>query len=165
IFVSQDLAQGIIEKFLKYRLEFFNQENNQAGKLQTRIDRGIGSLTRLVQIFFIDILPLFTSAIVALGLMYYAKMYVGMVATAIVPVYFWLTYKQAQKPAGWRRSLSDSRENKSQDILRIITSITVIKSFDREAIESEKKLGLQRELSHNQMKTRQTSFLFDGLKT
>ena len=165
IFVSQDLAQGIIEKFLKYRLEFFNQENNQAGKLQTRIDRGIGSLTRLVQIFFIDILPLFTSAIVALGLMYYANVYVGLVATAIVPIYFWLTYKQAQKLGGWRRSLRDGREKKSQGILSIINSITVIKSFNRESIESEKQLGLQRELTNNQMKTRQTSFLFDGLKT
>lgn len=28
IFVSQDLAQGIIEKFLTYRLAFFNQDNN-----------------------------------------------------------------------------------------------------------------------------------------
>ena len=165
IFVSQDLAQGIIEKFLKYRLEFFNQENNQAGKLQTRIDRGIGSLTRLVQIFFIDILPLFTSAIVALGLMYYANIYVGLVATAIVPIYFWLTYKQAQKLGGWRRSLRDGREKKSQGILSIINSITVIKSFNRESIESEKQLGLQRELTDNQMKTRQTSFLFDGLKS
>src|SRR5690606_4541097 len=165
IFVSQDLARGIIEKFLKYRLEFFNEENNQAGKLQSRIDRCIGSLTRLVQIFFIDILPLFTSAIVALGLMYYANVYVGLVATAIVPIYFWLTYKQAQKLGGWRRSLRDGREKKSQGILSIINSITVIKSFNREAIESEKQLGLQRELTDNQMKTRQTSFLFDGLKT
>ncbi|MFV5491188.1 ABC transporter ATP-binding protein [Acinetobacter sp. ASP199] len=165
IFVSQDLAQGIIEKFLTYRLAFFNQDNNQAGKLQTRIDRGIGSLTRLVQIFFIDILPLFTSAIVALGLMYYANIYVGMVATAIVPIYFWLTYKQAQKLGGWRRNLRDGREKKSQGILGIINSITVIKSFNRESIESEKQLSLQRELTDNQMKTRQTSFLFDGLKT
>lgn len=165
IFVSQDLAQGIIEKFLKYRLAFFNQDNNQAGKLQTRIDRGISSLTRLVQIFFIDILPLFTSAIVALGLMYYANIYVGLVATAIVPIYFWLTYKQAQKLGGWRRSLRDGREKKSQGILSIINSITVIKSFNRESIESEKQLNLQRELTDNQMKTRQTSFLFDGLKT
>ena len=165
IMVSQDLAQGIIEKFLKYRLAFFNQDDNQAGKLQTRIDRGIGSLTRLVQIFFIDILPLFTSAIIALGLMYYANFYVGLVASLIVPIYFWLTYRQAQKLGSWRRNLRDGREKKSQGILGIINSITVIKSFNREAIESEKQLTLQRELTDNQMKTRQTSFLFDGLKT
>ena len=165
IFVSQDLAQGIIEKFLTYRLSFFNEENNQAGKLQTRIDRGIGSLTRLVQIFFIDILPLFTSAIVALGLMFYANVYVGLVALSIVPIYFWLTFKQAQKLGGWRRNLRDGRERKSQGILSIINSITVIKSFNRESIESEKQLKLQKELTNNQMQTRQTSFRFDGLKT
>ncbi|MCO8056342.1 ABC transporter ATP-binding protein [Acinetobacter towneri] len=165
IFVSQDLAQSIIEKFLRYRLAFFNQDNNQAGKLQTRIDRGIGSLTRLVQIFFIDILPLFTSAIVALGLMYYANVYVGLVATLIVPIYFWLTYQQAQKLGSWRRNLRDGREKKSQGILSIINSITVIKSFNRESIEAEKQLTLQKKLTHNQMQTRQTSFLFDGLKS
>ncbi|OTG81484.1 ABC transporter [Acinetobacter sp. ANC 5054] len=165
ILVSQDLAQGIIEKFLTYRLAFFNDENNQAGKLQTRIDRGIGSLTRLVQIFFIDILPLFTSAIVALGLMYYANFYVGLVATCIVPIYFWLTFKQAQKLGGWRRNLRDGREKKSQGILGIINSITVIKSFNRETIEANKQLKLQKELTDNQMQTRQISFLFDGLKT
>ena len=70
IMVSQDVAQAIIEKFLTYRLSFFTQDDNQAGKLQTRIDRGIGSITRLIQIFFIDILPLFSSAILALGLMF-----------------------------------------------------------------------------------------------
>ena len=165
ILVSQDLAQGIIEKFLTYRLAFFNEDNNQAGKLQTRIDRGIGSLTRLVQIFFIDILPLFTSAFVALGLMYYANVYVGLVATTIVPIYFWLTYKQAQKLGGWRRNLRDGREKKSQGILGIINSITVIKSFNRETIESTKQLKLQKELTDNQMQTRQISFLFDGVKT
>ncbi|ENX50418.1 hypothetical protein F943_00283 [Acinetobacter ursingii NIPH 706] len=165
IYVSQDLAQGIIEKFLTYRLTFFNQEKNQAGKLQTRIDRGIGSLTRLVQIFFIDILPLFTSAIIALGLMFYANFWIGLVALMIVPIYFWLTFKQAQKLGGWRRRLRDGREKKSQGILGIIQSITVIKSFNREEIEAEKQLKLQRDLTDNQMHTRQTSFIFDGVKT
>ena len=165
IFISQDLSQGIIEKFITYRLAFFNEDNNQAGKLQTRIDRGIGSLTRLVQIFFIDILPLFSSAIIALGLMFYANIYVGLVALCIVPVYFWLTYKQAQKLGGRRRKLRDGMEKKSQGILSIINSITVIKSFNREALESEKQLKLQKQLTDNQMQTRQTSYIFDGLKT
>jgi len=160
ILVSQDLAQSIIEKFLSYRLAFFNADQNQAGKLQTRIDRGIGSLTRLVQIFFIDILPLFSR-----GLMYYANVYVGLVATSIVPIYFWLTFQQAKKLGGWRRNLRDDREKKSQGILSIIQSISVIKSFNRESIESTKQLTLQKALTNNQMQTRQLSFLFDGLKT
>ena len=165
ILISQDLSQGIIEKFITYRLAFFDQKNNQAGKLQTRIDRGVSSLTRLVQIFFIDILPLFTSAIIALALMYYANFWVGVVATIIVPIYFWLTFKQSQKLSGKRRALRDNMEKKNQGILSIINSITVIKSFNKEAVESTKQLNLQKSLTENQMQTRQTSYIFDGLKT
>ncbi|MDO5687140.1 MAG: ABC transporter ATP-binding protein [Neisseria sp.] len=165
ILVSQDLAQSIIEKFLTYRLSFFHQNDNQAGKLQTRIDRGIGSLTTLVQIFFIDILPLFTSAVIALALMFYANFYIGLTAACIVPIYFWLTYKQAQRLGGWRRGLRDAREKKSQGIIGIIESIAVIKSFNREPIEAQKQLKLQKEMTENQMHTRQTSYVFDSLKT
>ena len=165
IMVSQDVAQAIIEKFLTYRLSFFTQDDNQAGKLQTRIDRGIGAITRLIQIFFIDILPLFSSAILALGLMFYANFWIGLVALSIVPIYFWLTFKQAQKLGGVRRSLRDGRERKSQGILSIINSITVIKSFNREQVEAEKQLILQKQLTDNQMHTRQISFIFDGVKT
>jgi len=165
ILISQDLSQGIIEKFITYRLAFFDQQNNQAGKLQTRIDRGVSSLTRLVQIFFIDILPLFSSAIIALALMYYANFWVGLVATIIVPIYFWLTFKQSQKLSGKRRALRDNFEKKNQGILSIINSITVIKSFNKESVESKKQLDLQKVLTENQMQTRQTSYIFDGLKT
>lgn len=165
ILVSQDLAQGIIERFITYKLSFFADDNNQAGKLQTRIDRGISSLTRLVQIFFIDILPLFTSAIIALSLMYWANVWIGFVATLIVPLYFWITFKQARKLAGRRRAFRSDMEKKSQGIIGIIQSITVIKSFNREAIESEKQLDLQKSLTLNQMQTRQLGFVFDGLKS
>ncbi|NIE97637.1 ABC transporter ATP-binding protein [Acinetobacter sp. Tr-809] len=165
ILISQDVAQSIIVKFLQYRLAFFTQDDNQAGKLQTRIDRGIGSITRLVQIFFIDIFPLFSSAIIALCLMFYANFWIGLVALSIVPIYFWITFKQAQKLSGTRRNLRDGRERKSQGTLSIIQSITVIKSFNREQIEAEKQLTLQKQLTQDQMHTRQLSFLFDGLKT
>lgn len=57
--VSSDLAQAAIDKILTYRIAYYNDENHESGKLQIRIDRGIESLTRLVQNFFIDILPLF----------------------------------------------------------------------------------------------------------
>ncbi|WP_313097542.1 ABC transporter ATP-binding protein [Empedobacter sp.] len=165
IFVSQDLAQAIIEKILTYRMAFYTNQDNQAGKLQTRIDRGIESLTRLVQNFFIDILPLFANSIVALILMFNANFYVGLVGLCIVPIYFIITQQQAKKLSGWRRNLRGYREQKSQGIISIIDSITVIKSFNREDIKGKKQLDLQKELTNNQMQTRKTSFFFDGLKS
>lgn len=165
IYVSKDLAQTIIDKILTYRLSFFSSNDNEAGRLQTRIDRGIESLTRLVQNFFIDILPLFANAIVALFFMFQANFYVGLVGLCIVPIYFIVTKRQARKLSGWRRNLRGFRESKSQGIISIIDSITVIKSFNRENIESTKQLQLQNELTNNQLQTRKTSFFFDGLKS
>lgn len=165
IYVSKDLAQAIIDKVLTYRLSFFTSGDNEAGRLQTRIDRGIESLTRLVQNFFIDILPLFANAFVALFFMFQANFYVGLVGLVIIPVYFVITKSQAGKLSGWRRTMRGFRESKSQGIISIIDSITVIKSFNREEIESQKQLELQNDLTYNQLQTRKTSFFFDGLKS
>lgn len=49
--------------------------------------------------------------------------------------------------------------------MTILESITVIKSFNREQIEGKKQLELQKNITENQLKTRQTSFAFEGLKT
>lgn len=46
--------------------------------------------------------------------MFYANFYVGLVALSIVPVYFWLTFKQAKKLGGWRRNLRDGREKRAK---------------------------------------------------
>nr|WP_317632555.1 ABC transporter ATP-binding protein [uncultured Flavobacterium sp.] len=165
IFVSRDLAQRIVDKILTYRLAFFTANDNESGKLQTRIDRGIESLTRLVQNFFIDILPLFANAFIALIMMFQANFWVGLVGLVLVPIYFVITQNQANKLSGWRRNMRGFRESKSQGIISIIDSITVIKSFNRENIESKKQLDLQTQLTENQLQTRKTNFIFDGLKS
>ncbi len=164
IFVSRDLAQAVIEKVLTYRLAFFTTSGNQSGKLQTRIDRGIEALSRLVQSFFIDILPLLASSVVALVMMFQANFRVGLVGLCIVPIYFYTSTMQARKLSGRRRDIRDLRETKSQGILSIFDSITVIKSFTSESMEAQKQLGLQNDLTTAQMKTRRINFLFDGLK-
>lgn len=165
IYVSRDLAQSIIEKVLTYKMAFFTSGGNQPGKLQTRIDRGIESITRLVQNFFIDILPLFANSLVALIVMFHANFYIGFVSLCIIPIYFYLSIRQAIKLSGSRRNIKDLRENKSNGILNILESIMVIKSFVREDIEGDKQLNLQNQLTSSQMKVRKTSFLFDGLKS
>ncbi len=165
ILVSKDLAQAVIEKVLTFRVAFFSADNNEAGKLQTRIDQGVSSLSRTVQNFFIDLLPLFTSAILALVLMFKANVWVGLVALCIVPLYFFITYRQTLKLKNWRRDMKHYRELKSHGIMNIIESINVIKSFNRERIEGDKQLDIQNQVTENQMSTRKTSFFFEGLKS
>ena len=165
IFVSRDLAQAVIEKVLTFRMSYFNCDANATGKLQARIDQGVSSLSRTVQNFFVDLLPLFTTAALALILMFAANVYVGLVAMAIVPIYFWITYRQAKRLKGWRREMRAHLETKSQGIKNIIDSINVIKSFNREEIEAGKQLAIQNAVTENQLKTRRVSFYYNGVKS
>lgn len=163
--VSSVLAQSAIDKILTYRVAYFNDENHESGKLQIRIDRGIENLTRLVQNFFIDMLPLFSNAFIALIIMYMQNVYVGIVSTIIVPIYFYISSLQAKKLGGVRRTLRNQREQKTSGLLNLINSIMVIKSFVREKFEGKKQYDLQMQLMDSQMFTRKTNFIYDGLKT
>ncbi|MBO4566284.1 MAG: ABC transporter ATP-binding protein [Bacteroidales bacterium] len=165
ILVSRDLSQAVIEKVLTFRMAFFSSDENATGKIQARMDQGVSSLSRTVQNFFIDLLPLFTSAALALILMFIANVYVGLVALGIVPIYFWITYRQAKRLKGWRREMRHHMETKSQGIKNIIDSINVIKSFNREGIEARKQLDIQNQVTENQVKTRKVSFYFNGIKS
>ena len=165
IMIARDFSQAIVEKILTYRMAFYTTDTNESGKLQTRIDAGISSLTRLVQNFFIDILPLFTTAIVALVCMFLANFYVGLVGLFTVPIYFLISQRQAVRLSGFRRNMRFFRENKSNQIINLIDSITVIKSFVRESEEAARHRQIQFDMTENQMSTRKTSYIFDSLKS
>src|ERR671920_1357155 len=163
--VSSRLTQAAVERILTYRLAFYTDSDNQTGILQTRVERGAESLTKLVQSAFIDILPLFASSVLALVIMFLANVYVGLVAAAIMPIYFLLSQRQASMLKGGRRGLRALREEKNNGLHNIIESIVVIKSFVREEYEKEKQARLQQNLVGAQLRQRQTNFVFDGLKT
>ena len=165
ILVSRDLSLRVVERILSFRMAFFAEDGNETGKLQSRIDRGIMSLSNTVNNFFIEILPLFTSAVLALGLMFMANVYVGLVALCIVPIYFWVTYIQAGRMKGGRRNIFGGHQAVSQGILNILESITVIKSFNREEIEAGRQAALQDRMTNLQLNTRKQSYFFNGLKS
>lgn len=164
VHVSKDLAQNAVDRILRYRMAFFTRSGNEAGRLQSRIDQGVGSLSTTVQSIFIDLLPLFTSAFLALVLMFLANVYVGLAALLIVPVYIFITVRQAKRLKGWRQEMRKHREQKSHGIVNIIESISVIKSFNREEIESDKQMDIQTQLTDNQLRTRKVMLFFDGWK-
>ena len=165
ILVSRDMSLRVVDRMLSFRMSFFTSEGNETGKLQSRIDRGIMSMSNTVNNFFIEILPLFTSAILALVLMFMANIYVGLVALCIVPIYFYMTYIQAAHMKGGRRSIFGGHQAVSQGILNIIESITVIKSFNREKIEANRQAQLQNNMTGLQLNMRKQSYFFNGLKS
>ena len=164
ILVSRDLTLQVVHHMQTFRMAFFTTSGNEAGRLQSRIDKGVLSTSRAVNSFFIDILPLLTSAVLALILMFMANVYVGLVALAIVPVYFYVTYIQAERMRAGRRGIFNGQQAVSQNILNIIESIGVIKSFNREVVEDQRMEGVQDAVTDLQLSTRKQSYFYTGLK-
>ena len=163
--LASELSQFAVERILTYKYAYFASDENATGKLQTRIDRGADSLTRFVQRIFIDLLPLFANAGLALIVMFSANFYVGLVASIVAPIYFILSWYQAGLLKGVRRGLRTLREKKTNGLFNIIESIIVIKSFVREEYERGKQAELQKNLIDAQIKQRKTNYSFDALKT
>ena len=164
ILVSRDLTLQVVHHMQTFRMAFFTTSGNEAGRLQSRIDKGVLSTSRAVNSLFIDILPLLTSAVLALILMFMANVYVGLVALAIVPVYFYVTYIQAERMRAGRRDIFSGQQAVSQNILNIIESIGVIKSFNREVVEDKRMGGIQDSVTNLQLSTRKQSYFYTGLK-
>lgn len=162
--ISCDMSMKVVKRITSFRMAYFTSEDNEPGKLQTRITQGTMSLSNTVKNFFVDILPLFTSAVIALGLMFAANFYVGLVALLIIPVYFIITVRQGTRMKGGRRNIFRTYQVIRSGILNIIESIGVIKSFNREALETEKQAKLQEASTQQQKHTRQLSFYFEGIK-
>lgn len=163
--ISRDMSMKVVTRISSFRMAYFSSEENEAGKLQTRITQGTMSLSNTVKNFFVDILPLFTSAIIALVLMFSANFYVGLVALFIIPIYFIITVRQGTRMKGGRRTIFRTHQVIRSGILNIIESIGVIKSFNREELETKKQTVLQEESTSQQKQTRQLSFYFEGIKS
>lgn len=163
--IGRDLSNYSVDRVLNYNLSFYALKENETGRLGTRIDRGVEGLTKTIKNIFVDILPLFASALFALIIMFSANFYVGLVSSVIIPIYFWLSNKQANVQKGVRKTIQEFKEERNSRVINIFNSIFVVKSFVREKYESNAHEQLNHQLSTAEIKHHRTNFFFDSLKT
>ncbi len=163
--LAADLHNYTIRRMVSYHLSFFALSQNQIGKLEKRIDKGIESLTKTVKNIFVDIVPMFANALLALLLMYKKNVWVGVCATIIMPLYALISREQSKRQKQVRRNIQQFREEKANTLFSLIESIFVVKSFVREDYESERQWSLTQKLSDSEVKHHRTNYLFDGLKS
>jgi ABC-type multidrug transport system fused ATPase/permease subunit len=163
--LASDLQNYTISRMVSYHLSFFALPQNQTGKLEKRIDKGIESLSKTVKNLFVDIIPMFANAIFALVLMYNKNIWIGVIATIIMPLYAYISREQTRRQKFIRTNIQQVREDKAQSLFSLIESIFVVKSFVREGYESNRQDVLNQNLCKNEIKHHRTNYLFDGLKS
>lgn len=163
--LAADLHNYTIRRMVSYHLSFFALPQNAIGKLEKRIDKGIESLTKTVKNIFVDIVPMFANAALALALMYKKNIWVGVCATLVMPLYALISREQSRRQKSIRYSIQHFREEKANTLFSLIESIFVVKSFVRESYEAARQQTLTQFLSDSEVKHHRTNYLFDGLKS
>ncbi|RCR67650.1 ABC transporter ATP-binding protein [Larkinella punicea] len=163
--MAADLYDYTIQRIVSYHLSFFALGQNQTGKLEKRIDKGIESLTKTVKNLFVDIVPMLANAAFALILIYNKNVGVGVVATLVLPVYAYISREQTNRQKQIRRNIQEIRENKANALFGLLESIFVVKSFVREGYEQGRQHDLNHRLAENEIRHHRTNYLFDGLKS
>lgn len=163
--LAADLHNYTIRRIVAYHLSFFALSQNAIGKLEKRIDKGIESLTKTVKNIFVDIVPMFANAALALALMYKKNIWVGVCATIVMPLYALISREQSRRQKSIRHSIQHFREEKANTLFSLIESIFVVKSFVRESYEASRQQTLTQFLSDSEVKHHRTNYLFDGLKS
>ncbi len=163
--MAGDLYDYTIDRITSYHLSFFALSQNQTGKLEKRIDKGIESLTKTVKNIFVDILPMLANAAFALLLIYKKNVWVGLVATIILPCYIYISREQTHRQKSIRHSIQHVREEKANSLFGLLESIFVVKSFVRERYETGRQQAINLKLTENEIKHHRTNYLFDGLKS
>lgn len=163
--LAADLNNYTIQRMVSYHLTFFALPQNAIGKLEKRIDKGIESLTKTVKNLFVDIVPMFANAALALALMYKKNVWVGVCATIVLPLYALISREQSKRQKQIRRNIQNFREEKANTLFSLIESIFVVKSFVREGYESGRQQVLTQSLSDSEVRHHRTNYLFDGLKS
>jgi ABC-type multidrug transport system fused ATPase/permease subunit len=163
--LGADLHNYTINRVVSYHLSFFALPQNQIGKLEKRIDKGIENLIKTVKNLFVDIVPMFISAFMALILMYYNNVWIGICATLIIPLYALISREQSRRQSQIRHNIQQFREEKAGMLFGLFESIFVVKSFVREDYEAVRQQTLTTSLATSEVKHHRTNYLFDSLKS
>jgi ABC-type multidrug transport system fused ATPase/permease subunit len=162
--MAGDLYNYTIQRIVSYHLSFFALPGNQTGKLEKRIDKGIESITKTIKNMFVDILPMLANAGLALLLIYRKNVWVGVVASLVLPLYAYISRAQTLRQKSIRRNIQSVREEKTHSLFGLLESMFVVKSFVREGYETQRQQALNSQLVDSEITHHRTNYLFDGLK-
>lgn len=162
--VATKLSNYSLDRLLSYGYSFFSRNDNSPGDLAMRVDKGIEGVTKTIKNVFVDLFPLLATAVVGVIVMFLANPLVGFVSIIIIPVYAYLSIKQAKMQGGVRLKIQDYKEKRNGKVIRVLGSIPIIKSFVAESVEIKLHQRGNEDLAKTEMHHHRTNFAFDGVK-
>jgi ATP-binding cassette subfamily B protein len=127
------LSERYFEHLLQLPLAYY--DGQQAGKITSRLDRSIGTISQLVQSFANNFIGFILTSVITIAIMAYYAWPIAILLAALFPFYIWLTMLSSE---GWQEKQGPINENTDKIKGRFVESIgqiRVVKSFAQELNE------------------------------
>lgn len=127
------LSRRYYEHLLKLPLEYF--DNQQAGKVTSRLDRSIATVSQLIQAFANNFVGFFLTSALTIAIMAYYAWPIALLLAILFPFYIWLTslssknWQRRQKPINKHIDITKGR------FVESVGQIRVVKSYVQESRE------------------------------
>lgn len=149
IATQTDKAQTVqvIDRLLKTDIgEFLHQQ--QIGSLHGRISRSMQGLIRMLKLTFLDFMPIFFSAVAAIGIALIQKPLLASVMILVIPAGLYLIIWQVSSQKGIRVALLRAKEQIDGKVVEMLGGIETIRVLNTTSLE----VNRIEEIAENQRK-------------
>ncbi len=131
------LQQFMSEKYFEHLLDLTQSyfDSELTGTIINRMNRGIGQISQFINILSNNFLQFIFSTIFSLAIVYYFSWQVGLMLTAIYPVFIYMTKKTSKKWQTYQKDINKEQDIASGRFAEAIGQIKVVKSFLQERRE------------------------------
>ncbi len=110
----------------------------QIGSLHGRIFRSMQGLIRILKLTFLDFMPIFFTALAAIGIALFLKPVLASVMILVIPTGLYLIFKQVSSQKGIRVALLRGKEKVDGKVVEMLGGIETIRVLDTVSYEVKK---------------------------
>lgn len=153
---------AVIGRLLKGDITAIQKE--QIGSLHGRIFRSIQGLIRLIKLCFLEFLPIFFSAIAAIGIALFQKPLLASIMILVIPTGLFIIFKQISSQKGIRVALIRGKERIDGTVVEMLGGIETVRVSNTAAYELYKIEEIAEDLRKKEIRHHIFMALYDSGK-
>ena len=132
--MRRQLSQAYYDHLLTLPQTYYDNENT--GKIISRLDRAIADVTRFINMFSNTLLQMLLTIIIAIAVMAWYSWEIALLVLLQIPIYIYLTARTSEKWQVWETEKNDHIDIARGRFTEVVGNMRLVKSFGTEQREA-----------------------------
>ena len=133
--MRRQLSQAYYDHLLTLPQTYYDNENT--GKIISRLDRAIADVTRFINMFSNTLLQMLLTIIIAIAVMAWYSWEIALLVLLQIPIYIYLTARTSEKWQVWETEKNDHIDVARGRFAEVVGNMRLVKSFGTEQREAD----------------------------